>query len=186
MIIDKKLIKAIKKNDRKTIFSLYNFSFNKMMSIVVRYYNNQEDRITIVNNCFLKILKNIDQFKLDTSYFSWISRIVHNEIIDTYRKAKKHKNIFELENFNNIDTFSDYKEEDNDSEYSEQYLLDLINELPEASKIVFNLYAIEGGYTYKELANLLDISTETVKWHLKNARFILRNKLKQKEIELTR
>jgi len=187
MEINEKVIKAIKKNDRKIIFSLYHFSFNKMMSIVVRYYNNEEEKITIVNNCFLKIINNIDKFKIGTSYFSWISRIVQNEIIDTFRKTKKYKALFEFDSFDDVEDYSDYTEETVETEFTEQYLLDLINELPNASKIVFNLYAIDGDYTYKEVAEMLDISVETVKWHLKNARKLLKEKLtKKKDLEIAR
>ena len=56
--------------------------------------------------------------------------------------------------------------------------LQMLNVLPPATKLVFNLYAIEG-YKSKEIVEELNISYETVKWHIKQAR----KKLKQLIIE---
>ncbi len=59
-------------------------------------------------------------------------------------------------------------------------LLKEIEKLPKASKEVFNLFAIEG-YSHQEIAERLNISEGTSKWHLSNARQILRSVLTQKE-----
>ena len=56
--------------------------------------------------------------------------------------------------------------------------MQMLNVLPPATKLVFNLYAIEG-YKSKEIVEELNISYETVKWHIKQAR----KKLKQLIIE---
>ena len=56
--------------------------------------------------------------------------------------------------------------------------IQMLNVLPPATKLVFNLYAIEG-YKSKEIVEELNISYETVKWHIKQAR----KKLKQLIIE---
>ena len=47
--------------------------------------------------------------------------------------------------------------------------MQMLNVLPPATKLVFNLYAIEG-YKSKEIVEELNISYETVKWHIKQAR----------------
>ncbi|MFT5820514.1 MAG: RNA polymerase sigma factor (sigma-70 family) [Crocinitomix sp.] len=178
MIVDKRLKKAIKKNDRRMILQLYRYSYDKIMSIATRYYVNEEDRITIVNNSFMKIIGNIDQFRIGSSYFSWVSRIVYNEIISSHRKDKKRKSLFNFESFDIMVQKHSESEVVELDWISEVDLLKLIAELPKATRIVFDMYAIEGGYTYKEVSDCLDISTETVKWHLKQARKILKGKIK--------
>jgi RNA polymerase sigma-70 factor (ECF subfamily) len=55
-------------------------------------------------------------------------------------------------------------------------LLQLLNELPPASKVVFNLYAIDE-YSIKQISEALEISIETVKWHLKTSRKTLRARI---------
>ena len=184
MELNKKNIKAIKKNDRRVILQLYNFTFNKLMSVAVRYFVNEEDRVTIVNNSFMKIIDNIDKFTIGTYYFSWVNRITYNEIVNFHRKEKKYKSVFNFETYDvAINTYSDDNIEDN-SWIDEAELLALVLKLPKSTRIVFDMYAIEGGYKYKDIAECLDVSVETVKWHLKQARKSLKAEiinLKQKE-----
>lgn len=61
----------------------------------------------------------------------------------------------------------------------------LVNELPDVSAKVFNLYVIDG-YNHKEIGDMLNMSEGTSKWHLSTARKILREKLEQIEIRTTR
>lgn len=178
------VVKKINKNDRKTILSLYNYTFNKLMSVIVRYFVNEEDRITIVNNCFMKIINNINKFNIGTSYFSWVGRIANNEIIDNFRREKNYSNMFSKNEFNEDIEF--IEEEEYDGDFTVNELLTMIDDLPKASKIVFNMYAIDGDYTYNDIAEILEVSTETVKWHLKTARKLLKQKIQDKQIEIIR
>jgi RNA polymerase sigma-70 factor (ECF subfamily) len=55
-------------------------------------------------------------------------------------------------------------------------VLDFINQLPESSKMVFNLFTVDG-YSHKEIGEMMGINEGTSKWHLNNARKILKTKL---------
>ena len=61
--------------------------------------------------------------------------------------------------------------------------LQMLNVLPPATKLVFNLYAIEG-YKSKEIVEELNISYETVKWHIKQARKKLKSLIIENKISL--
>jgi len=54
----------------------------------------------------------------------------------------------------------------------------MVNALPPKTRSVFNLFAIEG-YKHQEIATMLEISEGTSKWHLNDARKLLRKKLEQ-------
>jgi RNA polymerase sigma factor (sigma-70 family) len=167
-------IDAIKKGDRKIILDLYRYTFQVLMGNAVRYSNDQEKQMEIVNNAFMKIVANIDQFQLGTAYFSWAKQIVKREIIDDFRKNKRYKELFSYND--------DYKndsllcEPEVDAKFQAEELQLLLNKLPPATKLVFNLYAVDG-YTSKEIMEELQISYETVKWHIKEARKRLKNAL---------
>ncbi len=72
--------------------------------------------------------------------------------------------------------------EDDDWEESQlvsvEKLKELLNELPDSSQEVFQLYVLEG-YNHREIGEILGISEGTSKWHLNNARKILRRLLKE-------
>lgn len=182
MEINEQIVKKIKQNDRKVILDLYKFSFNVLMSAAVRYKNNEEDQMTIVNNSFLKIIQKIEQYKIGTAYLSWIKRIVQNEIIDEFRKQNKYRELF---NFEADETQHDEETPaEIDADHDAEMLEKMLNQLPPATKLVFNLYAIEG-YTNKEISEKFDISYETVKWHIKEARKKLRtllNSIQEKDL----
>lgn len=165
---------AIQKGDRKTILELYHHTFNVLMGNAVRYSNDQEKQMQIVNNSFLKIVSNIEQFKIGTAYFSWAKQIVHREIIDDFRKDKKYNTLFQLRETYYDSDFQAEIDTDYHQEFNEKELLEVLETLPPATKLVFNLFAIDE-YSYKEIAEELSISYETVKWHIKDAR----KKLKQ-------
>ena len=74
---------------------------------------------------------------------------------------------------------------DAESNIGFENIMKLVNELPEVSAKVFNLYVIDG-YNHKEIGDMLNMSEGTSKWHLSTARKILREKLEQIETRTTR
>jgi RNA polymerase sigma-70 factor (ECF subfamily) len=172
--LSKEDIQSIQQQDERYILKLYNNSFPLMMSVAVRYKNNREDQLTAVHNSFMKMLRYIDQFRLNSSFEAWILRILRNELIDDFRRTNKQSNL----KFTELN--ADIPDQHFELEYLENaaptQLLQLLNELPPASKIVFNLYAIDD-YSIKQISEALEISTETVKWHLKTSRKTLRARI---------
>lgn len=176
MELTKEIIKKIKKNDIKIINKLYMYSYSQLMSQIAPYKINDEDRKTIINNTFIKVIDNIHKFKPNSSYFSWIRQIAKHEIIDDYRRNNKHKTHLSADH-EMIDTGSipeiNYQIEAEQLEFYLSYV-------PYSSRVVFNLYIIEGSPS-KEICKDLNISYETFKWHMKNARKILRAQFRETE-----
>lgn len=144
------------------------------MSIAVRYYSNEEDQMNMVNTSFMKIIKNIDKYKVGTNYFAWIKQIGKNVVIDEFRKNKNYKSLFRMDeslhHFETMDHIYSPKElEDSIASFQTEEVERILNHLSPAAKITFNLFAIEG-YSYKEIADELDVSYETIKWHIKESR----------------
>lgn len=143
------------------------------MSVAYRYKNNKDDAAVLANDSFLNALQNIDKYNIKKPLKPWLKRIAINKSIDDFRKHHKIKEVtdsFETDNFENILV----NKENLDENYKLEDLQLKINYLlPNASKTVFYLYAIDG-FPHKEIAEKLKISEETSKWHVKNARKILR------------
>ncbi len=175
--INTQLIKKIEKKERKAQIELYRLCFNDLMSIASRYNKNKEDSALLVNNCFLKIINNLNKYNSSKPFQAWIRRIAINEVIDDYRKNKKRKELFiETENIeSNEESFSEI-----DHKIEAEELNNMLFELPKATRIVFSLIAIDG-YSHKEIAKQLNISLETSKWHMKEARKRLKIMLIQKQ-----
>lgn len=167
-------IQRIKQQDERFLQQLYKDVFPIMMSVAVRFMNNREEQLTAVHNAFMKMIRSIDQFRINSSFEAWIVRILRNELIDEFRRNNKQSAI----------KFSELKDDIQDHDFqidqlentAPAQLLQLLNELPPASKVVFNLYAIDE-YSIKQISEALEISIETVKWHLKTSRKTLRARI---------
>jgi RNA polymerase sigma factor (sigma-70 family) len=159
--------------DRKSQLDLYKICYPVLVSVARRYRNNEEDHLTLVNNAFIKIIQNLDKYK-DAYFFSWIKRIMTNEVIDDYRRNKKYNTLFQ----------HDALIESNDAvipevefTINEAYLNKLMLQLPESTRVVFNLFVVDG-YSHREIGEQLGISEQTSKWHTKIARKKLKELLK--------
>lgn len=87
--IDESLIKSIEKGEETSILLLYDASFSVLMNVVVRYKKNHEDRVSLINNAFMKVILHIREFNVGTSYVAWIKTILKREIIDDFRRNKR-------------------------------------------------------------------------------------------------
>ena len=166
MEISKELLKNVIAGDRKSQIELYRQCFSVLMSAAYRFHNNEDDAAAVVNAAFLKILTKLDTYNDKAPFKAWIKRIILNEIIDEFRKNKKRKDLIVPER-------EDYIEESTHAEVDynieAEHLDEMLNHLPKGTRVVFNLFAIDG-YSHKEIAEELNIKVDTSKWHVKEAR----------------
>ncbi|MFN3404431.1 MAG: RNA polymerase sigma factor [Cytophagaceae bacterium] len=170
------LIQHCKSGNREAQKILYNKFSRLVMGICYRYSRSRPDAEDIFQEVFVKIFTNLHQYSGNGSFEGWIRRIAVNTSIkyvqrDTFRVSVE----IDPEDDNLVD-FSSAVEK-----LSANELLDLINELPEGYRLVFNLYAIEG-YTHKEIGEMLSISEGTSKSQFFHAKKVLQTVLKAKGI----
>lgn len=170
MRIDPELLARCKKNNRKAHNELYKLCFGFMMAICLRYASNREDAEALLNGAFLKVISNLEKYNPEIPFGSWVHRLTVNSIIDEFRKDKKRR-----EHMTNVD-FQDTVPDHQPVDFNEaaqaleaEALERMIQALPEMSRKVFNLYAIEG-YSHKEIGEMLNMSDGTSKWHVSSAR----------------
>lgn len=118
---------------------------------------------------FLLILDKIKKFDNKGSFEGWAKRVLINHILQQYRKTS----ILEIVS-DEIPDEADIEVEID--EVSLEFLNQIIQELPERYRLVFNLYAVDD-YSHKEIAELLKISVGTSKSNLSRARNILKQKI---------
>jgi len=166
------LVAGCMQNDRKAQERLYKQYYNALGAICMRYTRNEQDAIEVLNDGFLKIFKNIQQYdSARGALYTWMSRIVTNCCIDFLRKQQ---DVY----FNPIEEHTEDVHLDNRAlqNIDAQELLCLIRQLPPATQLVFNLHVIEG-YPHKEIAERLNMREGTSKWHVNEARKQLQKKL---------
>jgi len=168
-----KLIKQCKKHDLKSQEKLYQLFSNKLFSVSLKYSRNYEEAEDNLQDAFITIFKKIDQFRFNGYFEGWMKRIVINTALQRYRK----QHVFEIVNEENIEQ---PEVEFNEENIPLKFLLQIIQELPDRYRMVFNLYALDG-YSHKEIAETMSISVGTSKSNLARARGILKQKIEESQ-----
>lgn len=163
------LIEQCKKNDVKAQSQIYKLFASKLFSICLKYSRNNAEAEDNLQDAFVTIFKKISQFKNIGSFEGWMKRIAINTALQRYRS----KGVFDIVNENQIEDESLEIDEDI---ISIDFLLKIIQELPDRYRLVFNLYVLDD-YSHKEIAEMLMISTGTSKSNLARARMILKEKI---------
>ena len=163
------LIEQCKKNDVKAQSQIYKLFSSKLFSVCLKYSRNYVEAEDNLQDTFVTIFKKIEQFKNIGSFEGWMKRIAINTALERYRSA----GVFNIVNENQIEEETIDIDEDS---VSIDYLLQIIQELPNRYRLVFNLYALDD-YSHKEIAEMLKISIGTSKSNLARARLILKEKL---------
>tara|TARA_B110000211_G_scaffold60687_1_gene68482 strand:+ start:1049 stop:1588 length:540 start_codon:yes stop_codon:yes gene_type:complete len=164
------LIIQCKKQDAKAQGELYKRYSSVLFSICLRYSPNYTEAEDSLQDSFLTIFKKVDQFKDRGSFEGWIKRITVNTVLQKYRK----KRVFDIAREDQIPDEIDVEVED--EEIPLDFLLKIIQELPDRYRLVFTMYVMDD-YAHKEIAKMLGISDGTSKSNLARARMILKTKI---------
>jgi RNA polymerase sigma factor (sigma-70 family) len=158
------LIKGCIKQDRRCHKKLYKAFYGFSMGICLRYTGNRDEAAEVMNQGFFKVFTNIESYDMRLPFKGWLGKIMRNVSIDFYRAKLK---IAYTEDLEKADYVSDGESVDKNLHYND--LLAMVQQLPNAYRIAFNLFAIEG-YSHDEIASLLNISPGTSKSNLHKAR----------------
>lgn len=164
-------------NNRKYQEILYKQYFSKMMSMCYRYTSDEDRAISIVNDGFLKVFKKIETYSGKGSFEGWIRRIVFHCLSDHFRKEKSYLKFLIFEDHDRA------TQETNADDLYYEDLIKIVETLPTKTQTVFKLFAIEG-YSHKEIAQQIGVTEGTSKWHLSEARRLLKIKLSRHDQNL--
>ena len=144
---------------------------------------NSDDASDLVQETYYKAYKNYHQFENGTNSKAWMFMILKNTFINNYRKMKREPAKVDYDDIEDVyeKIKSDQIDDNNlDLDFYNNLLDDELSEalskLPAKMKDVFLLYDLEG-YTYEEIAELVNVPTGTVRSRLHRARKILQEEL---------
>lgn len=167
------LIQGCIRGDRHSQNKLYNIFKNKMFGVCLRYAKNREEAEEILHEGFLKVFEFVHQYKFEGSFEGWMRKIMVNCALQKYRKKRHLQAVVDIAETEVIDA----GHEEIISQLGAKELLRMVQQLPPASRMVFNLYVFEG-LKHREIAALLNISEGTSKSNLSDARYTLQKAVK--------
>ncbi|AFL80828.1 RNA polymerase sigma factor, sigma-70 family [Aequorivita sublithincola DSM 14238] len=169
MTLDELIIKC-KKHDATAQGELYKQYNRVLFAICLRYSPNYTEAEDNLQDAFIIIFKKIEQYNGKGSFEGWMKRVTVNTVLQKYRKQKTYQIVDEgqIEDEAEVEIESE--------EIPLDFLLKIVQELPDRYRLVFSMYVMDG-YQHKEIAEMLGISDGTSKSNLARARMILKNKI---------
>ncbi len=167
------IIDQCRKGDRRAQYRLYKLYSRAMYNICTRMVGNKIDAEDILQESFIKVFNNLESYRSESTFGSWLKTIVINSCINFLKRKKLL--LVDAEN-SGIDEIQEENEEK--LEIVPETLQKTIKELPEGARVIFNLFAMED-YKHKEIAEMLNISESTSKSQYQRARSMMQEKLKQ-------
>lgn len=172
------IIEGCIRGDRKSQRCLYDTYSKKMLVVSMRYAKSTQEAEDILQESFIKVFKNIKNFRRESKLSTWIKRIVINTALNHQRSKLYLYPMVDVHEMHDLKDDKDFVL----SNFHYEDLLNMIQDLPTGCQVIFNLYALEG-YQHDEIAKTLNINVGTSKSQYSRAKKILREKIEIAEKE---
>ncbi|NDV45597.1 RNA polymerase sigma-70 factor [Paludibacter sp. 221] len=177
---DKQLIEKIRLGDMKAFRLLFDNYYALMCAVAYEYVRDDHASRNIADDVMLNVWEKRKELEISVSIKSYLLRAVRNRSIDFIRKNKSETSAVNYDEIQEKDCFTP------DEELFERILLlelqnkinDITDTMPPETRKVFMMSRYEDK-TYNQIAEELNISINTVKYHIKQALGILRSGLKE-------
>jgi RNA polymerase sigma-70 factor (ECF subfamily) len=155
---------------------LYEFFAASMMGVCFRYTKSVADAEDVLQEGFVKVFRNLHQYKAEGPLGAWIRKIMVRTALNYLKRNRQYQSemVFDTDNLHAV------TDEDPQVIMSAKDLAGLVRQLPTGYQTIFNLYAVEG-YSHGEIGQMLGIHEGTSRSQYARARALLINWIENKE-----
>ena len=171
--LDKIIVGSID-NDRLSQKQLYELYAPKMFVVCQRYARNHQDAEDMLMEGFLQVFKSLESFRSESSFDVWIRSVMVKTAISHYRSEKRILKELYLESVDEMEI--EDEQELTISSLEAKQIVALLEQMPDVQRSVFNMKAIDG-FSFKEIAEMLDKKENAVRISYMRARKWLMTKL---------
>lgn len=171
---DQEIIDSVRKGNSSDYSILVNRYKNKAFSMLKRMLKNEFDAEEILQDCFLKAYKSLNNFKSEAKFSTWFYRIVYNSALT---KLSSHKRRTETEMTSvedHINLESEYNSNEIEKMDVNQLIHKTISKLPERYSAIITMFYLNE-MTIDEISEVMGISISNVKVMLFRSRNALRD-----------
>ena len=162
------LVKECLKNNRVSQKQLYNQFAEVMLGVCYRYTKSLADAEDVLQEGFVRVFKNLHQYRFDGELGAWIRRVMVTTALNYLKRNAKYQNDLAFEKLDMHPVTDDNPE----IKLNTKELASLIQQLPAGYQTIFNLHAVEG-YTHVEIGELLGITDGTSRSQYARARALM-------------
>jgi len=173
---EKILIKKITDGEKEFFGELVLKHQDFIFNVVKSYVRFEEEARDITQEVFLKAYENIEKFRGDSRFSSWLYRIAYNLSINWSERKKGRETQMDDNLPETVAEDGGAVDEMFDRELVLSRIKEIIEEMPLKYKVIIKLYYFEEK-SYQEIAETLGIPINTVKIQLLRARGIIRKRV---------
>lgn len=163
---DELLVNGCLRDDARYQQALYDKYKGEMFMVCLRYAKNKAEAEDFLQDGFMQVFRDLRQFDAAKgSLQGWVRKVVVNKVLQHLRKKKLQFAGADVSDFSNHLP----NNEDVLSMLSAKEIVQLIQQLPDGYRVVFNLFMVEG-FSHQEIAEQLGVSESTSKSQLYKAR----------------
>ena len=165
-MVDPSVLVSVRKGDNAAFKQLYQACIGYVYSITKRYVANESDHPDVIQEIFARVFLSIGTFDSAKGDFkAWLRRLTINQCMQHYRQGKSPRVHVSLEVVSNHTSGAD----EQFSHLTKEEIAVYLQKMPEGYRQIFMLVVMDG-YSHKEVAELLAISTETSRSQLSRAK----------------
>ncbi|MCJ8167525.1 sigma-70 family RNA polymerase sigma factor [Pontibacter sp. E15-1] len=152
------VIDRCRSGDHRAQYELYKLYSKAMFNVCMRITNDYAEAQDVLQEAFVSAFKNLNTYKAEASFGSWLKRIVVNASLTAIRKRRAELVPMDERTVGEV---ADETSED-DTEWQVERVRRAIQQLPDGYRVVLSLYLLEG-YDHAEIAEVLEITESTSK-----------------------
>jgi RNA polymerase sigma factor (sigma-70 family) len=158
---------------------LYEHYAETMLGVCYRYTKSIKDAEDILQDGFVKVFKNLRQYKYEGELGAWIRKIMVNTALNFLKRNRKYQH----EMFFADDQLHPVTDDNPEIKLEAKELAYLIRQLPAGYQTIFNLHVIDG-HTHVEIAEMLGITDGTSRSQYARARMLLISWIEKYSLDL--
>jgi RNA polymerase sigma-70 factor (ECF subfamily) len=174
---NREIIERSKRGHRDAQYELYRQYSRAMFNVCLRIMNNREEAEDMLQESFSEAFHRLDSYRFESTFGSWLKRIVVNRCINELKRRRA-----KLEFFEDMSPFGQKEEESQDlvPGLSVDQVRKAMEQLPKGSRMIFSLYLLEG-YDHQEISEILEISESNSKTQYMRAKQRIKEILKDQK-----
>lgn len=175
---DAELVKQTLSGDSHAFASLMSFYKTRISRLGMSFFRNESDTEDFVQDVFLKVFTKLSQFRGDSLFSTWITRIAYNTAVNSVKRKNDYLSIADE---TLLPDNSNSPEENQIAKITKEAIRTALKELPEKYAICLDLYFFYDS-SYIQISEITEYPVNTIKSHIFRAKKILRDKLIEQQI----
>ncbi len=165
MELAEEIIRKAQKGDANAFSEVLDSSYDLIFSVAMKYVMNRQDAEDVTQLVCIKLGRSITLFRFDSSFSTWLYRVVVNCANDWHRKENRHHQ------FAN-DVVQNPASHNSDVAEQQLYLHQVLEQINTWGKGYLDavVLVIGEGLTHQDAARVLDVSESTVSWRIHEVR----------------